>query len=119
MAFSSYSAPLRDMLDQARFAHLGEIDEDERHPDDAVEQHEAARADADEVEHRAPKDWQQKSAQAAGEADNAADHAQALRELVAHVLEGRGHAEGERHPEREQQHREPRRAPAEMEAGGP
>src|SRR4029079_361603 len=55
--------------------HFGEIHPGERHPHDAVHQHEAARADAGEVDERAEHDRQQESAEPAGETDDPRDHA--------------------------------------------
>src|ERR1035437_3876060 len=76
---------------------------DQRHPYDSVHQHEGAGADAGDIHQRTEHDRQYESAQAAGQADNAADGADVVRVFVADVLEDAGFTESESNPKNKHQ----------------
>ncbi|CAM2150517.1 hypothetical protein PT2222_230151 [Paraburkholderia tropica] len=97
---------------------LGNIEQDQRDPDDAVKQHEAARADLEQVEQRAEQDRQQKAAQPARQSDDAGHDAHVGRKIVGDIFEGGRHAEREHRAEHEGERHETCERHADMERGG-
>src|SRR5262245_43457656 len=69
-------------------SHLSRVVQDQRHPNDPVEKHEATRVDPQPIEDRTEQYGEEESAETAGETDDTGNNAHIVRKIVANVLEG-------------------------------